>query len=82
MPTCWCRLQLIKLQKKKKNQKEKLKIIIYVLSYVLFCIGQDWDGTYSLDEVREFGMEIKQAIAEPSLNHSRVIPEPLSRDNV
>lgn len=39
-------------------------------------------GTYSLDEARNFGMEIKQNLAEPSPNHSRAIPEPLSRDNV
>lgn len=39
-------------------------------------------GTYSLDEARNFGMEIKQILAEPSPNHSRAIPEPLSRDNV
>lgn len=35
-------------------------------------------GTYSLDEARNFGMEIKQILAEPSPTHSRAIPEPLS----
>ena len=43
---------------------------------------KDSYGTYSLDEARAFGMEIKQALAESSPNHSRAIPEPLSRDNV
>lgn len=37
-------------------------------------------GTYSLEDAREFGMEIKQIFTEPIPSHSRTNPEPLSRD--
>lgn len=35
-------------------------------------------GTYSLQDAKDFGMEIKQVLTESSPNHSRLIPEPLS----